>query len=60
MITCNISGGLGNQLFQIFTTINTAYKYNIRFWFQNKEGYSHRSSYWNTIFKNLQNYLYFK
>jgi hypothetical protein len=60
MITCNISGGLGNQLFQVFTTINTAYKYNIRFWFQYKEGYSHRSSYWNTIFKNLQNYLYLK
>ena len=26
MITCNLTGGLGNQLFQIFTTISLSMK----------------------------------
>jgi hypothetical protein len=33
MITCNLMGGLGNQLFQIFATISYAIKSNNRFYF---------------------------
>ena len=33
MITINLQGGLGNQLFQIFTTISTALKYNESYFF---------------------------
>ena len=31
MITCNLQGGLGNQLFQIFTTISYALKHQQSF-----------------------------
>ena len=33
MITCNLMGGLGNQLFQIFTTISYAIKSKNKFYF---------------------------
>ena len=33
MITCNLMGGLGNQLFQIFTTISNAINIKSRFAF---------------------------
>lgn len=57
MITCNLSGGLGNQLFQIFATISYAIKYNMNFLFL----YSHispsisrRVTYWDTFLKRLK------
>ena len=33
MITCNLMGGLGNQLFQIFTTISYSINMKIQFAF---------------------------
>ena len=33
MITCNLVGGLGNQLFQIFTTISYAIRIKEKFVF---------------------------
>ena len=38
MITCNLKGGLGNQLFQIFTVIRYALVNNKEIKFINKEG----------------------
>ena len=35
MISCKLCGGLGNQLFQIFTTIAYAIKYSKSFFFLN-------------------------
>jgi hypothetical protein len=59
MITCNLCGGLGNQLFQIFTTISYAIKYNIPFVFLYSEispSITHRITYWNTFLKSLKAY----
>jgi hypothetical protein len=56
MITCNLCGGLGNQLFQIFATISYAIKYNIPFVFLYSEispSITHRITYWNTFLKSL-------
>jgi hypothetical protein len=36
MLTCNLQGGLGNQLFQIFTTIALSLKTSDSFFFINK------------------------
>ena len=58
MITCNLMGGLGNQLFQIFATISFALDRNQRFLFLNSqligEGTTKsRKTYWNTFLKPL-------
>ena len=29
LVTCHIQGGIGNQLFQIFATMEYAFKHNI-------------------------------
>lgn len=67
MITCNYVGGLGNQLFIIFNCINYALKYNKTFFFIYKEKSTqyktkdkfpkYRPTYWNTLFKNLKEYI---
>jgi hypothetical protein len=63
MISSNIIGGLGNQLFQIFTTISYAIDNNCDFIFPNKnELYAGanttlRYTYWNTFLNKLQPYL---
>jgi len=63
MITSNIIGGLGNQLFQIFTTISCAIDNNCDFIFPNKnelyagENTTLRYTYWNTFLNKLQPYL---
>lgn len=55
-------GGLGNQLFEIFTAIATALRNEDTFFFLRYEqlgahpGYS-RHTYWDTLFKGLQRYL---
>jgi len=59
MITCNLMGGLGNQLFQIFTTISYAIKSNSQFRFLNIEilgggNTTIRHTYWNTFLKNIK------
>ena len=57
MISCLLVGGLGNQLFQIFTTIAYSIENNIPFVFNNKKntlGMTYRETYWNTFLKSLQ------
>ena len=62
MITCNLMGGLGNQLFQIFTTISYAIKTKNRFNFMALEKLGGgstiiRYTFWNTFFLNLKPFL---
>jgi hypothetical protein len=60
MILGVLAGGLGNQLFQIYTTIAYSLENNSSFTFLNKLqtfGITLRSTYWNTFFKSLQPYL---
>jgi len=62
MITCNLMGGLGNQLFQIFATIAYASKSRNRFLFLNQEtlgggGCTLRYTFWSTFLTNLKPFL---
>ena len=63
MLTCNLMGGLGNQLFQIFATISYAIKVNIPFAFLNVEklggggGTTQRHTYWNSLFHKFTPFL---
>jgi hypothetical protein len=67
MLTCNLQGGLGNQLFQIFTTIALSLKTNQSFFFINKHkltsdtaaenGVTVRYSYWDTFLSNLKPFV---
>jgi hypothetical protein len=64
MISCQLLGGLGNQLFQIFTTIAYATKMRKPFVFLNKHqlnnglnGSTIRYSYWNTFLSFLKPFL---
>lgn len=58
MITSHIMGGLGNQLFQIFTVISLSIDNRTNFCFSNKEKLcSKRSAYWNSFFLSLRPYL---
>ena len=55
MITCNLMGGLGNQIFQIFATIAYAIKSRNKFYFLAQEtlgggGCTLRYTFWNTFF----------
>lgn len=59
MITCNLMGGLGNQLFQIFTTISYAIKSHNKFKFTDAislgDGNSTlRYTYWDSFFARLK------
>ena len=62
MITCNLMGGLGNQLFQIYTTIAYSIKTNNQFKFLNIDSLGEgtttiRYTFWQTFFKRLQLFL---
>ena len=63
LVTCIMQGGIGNQLFQIFTTMEYSFNHNIPFYLPNFQGMvgcdsiSPRPSYWNTFFKNLQPHI---
>ena len=62
MITCNLMGGLGNQIFQIFATIAYAIKSHNKFQFLNLDklgggSTTIRYTYWNTFFSNLKLFL---
>jgi hypothetical protein len=62
MITCDLRGGLGNQIFQIFTTIAYAIKSKNQFKFLALEtlgggSSTMRNTYWASFFINLQNFL---
>jgi hypothetical protein len=64
MIYIELMGGLGNQLFQIFTTIAYGLKHNIEFMIKKTkndkvspcDGISLRPTYWNNFLKNLDKY----
>ena len=62
MITCNLMGGLGNQLFQIFATISYAIKSNNKFCFLAQEhlggGTSTlRFTFWKSFLSRLKPFL---
>lgn len=62
MITCNLMGGLGNQLFQIFSTIAYAIKSRNQFKFLGAEtlggdGCTLRYTFWKTLLSNLKPFL---
>jgi len=64
MISCKLCGGLGNQLFQIFTTIVYAVKYSEPFFFLNSyqlgdgsNGSTIRYTYWETFLSALKPFL---
>jgi hypothetical protein len=59
MITISLKGGLGNQLFQIFTTISTALSNADTFFFIYSDTLPIgriRSTYWNTLLEGLKKY----
>jgi len=64
MITCVLQGGLGNQLFQIFTTISYALKCGIPFFFMDKKqlgngenGSTIRYTYFDSFLSNLKIFI---
>lgn len=62
MITCNIVGGLGNQLFQIFATMSLAMQHKKKFVFLANDhtgiiGKNERTTYWNTLLYRLKPFL---
>jgi len=61
MITCQIMGGLGNQLFQIFTTIAYALEQRQKFGFiysSTSYGITHRETYWDNLLQSLKKYTF--
>ena len=62
MITCDLRGGLGNQLFEIFATISYSIKASIPFKFLNiksmgGETCTIRYTFWETFLSNLKPFL---
>lgn len=61
MLSCNLQGGLGNQLFQIYTTIAHAELTNSRFFFSTirelKSSVTDRHTYWDTFLTGLKPFL---
>ena len=60
MISIDIMGGLGNQLFQIMTIIAYSMKYNNPFVIEKKSsspGCTFRNVYWNNFLSKLDKYL---
>ena len=56
MITCNIMGGLGNQLFQIFATIAYALNQSEPFLFTYAKMFGKRPAYWDTFLYPLRKF----
>ena len=52
--TCILMGGLGNQLFQIFTTMSYAFESNRKFFFKYSEMLDKRITYWDTFLNNIK------
>jgi hypothetical protein len=48
-VTCILYGGLGNQLFQIFTTIAFSIKHNLNFIFNYTPNLGKRPTYWHNL-----------
>ena len=53
-VSCNLKGGLGNQLFQIFATIAYGLRTNREIRFNFTETIGNRSAYWHSFFKGLE------
>jgi len=61
-ITCHLMGGLGNQLFQIFSTISYGMKYQRKIIFQYSDSLfigKVRPTYWNSFLSNLKGFTTF-
>ena len=54
MLSSNLAGGLGNQLFQIFFLISLATEYNTPWYIVPTPVVGNRPSYWNSIFRNCE------
>jgi hypothetical protein len=54
MISVNLMGGLGNQLFQIFATIAYAIKHKHKFVFPYSDKLAQRFTYWNNFMLSLK------
>ena len=54
MITCNVMGGLGNQLFQIFASMAYALEHNIKLVFPYEYKIMARHTYWETFLNELK------
>ena len=52
-VTSDIKGGLGNQLFMIWTTLSYAHQHHKIAYFEHKKKYMDRSSYWDDFLKEL-------
>ena len=62
IITCNLMGGLGNQIFQIFATISYSIKVKNKFQFLNvstlgRGSATIRNTFWNSFFVKLKPFL---
>lgn len=53
MITCQIMGGLGNQLFQIFSLLAYGMQYNTQIVFPYYDKFLERNTYWKSFLKHL-------
>jgi hypothetical protein len=58
MNTIIIQGGLGNQLFQIFTLLSYSFTYNLPFFFENKPTLrKDRPYYWDSFLSSLKPFI---
>ena len=62
MISAHLMGGLGNQLFQLATTIAVSLEFSVRYIINQKDigtsySFGTRSIYWDTIFKNVNPFI---
>ena len=53
MITINVMGGLGNQLFMVFATLAYGIQHNVKVVFPCHNCYGERGTYWDNLFSNL-------
>ena len=56
MISCDLRGGLGNQLFQIVATIAYCIKNKLPFIFPYSEMLNEHQTYWDTLFNKIKPY----
>jgi hypothetical protein len=56
MISIQVIGGIGNQLFQIFATLAYGIQTNVQVVFPSHNGTHKRITYWDTLFSGLQSY----
>lgn len=56
MITIQLRGGLGNQLFQIFFLLSYCKKYKLKYFLKNEIYGMRKKTYWNNIFKEVNNF----